>query len=314
MRNNDELDGARGGQPNDTEYPGRLATFEQYRGLLFSIAYRMLGSVADAEDMLQEAFIRWQRTSSDEIRSPRALLVTIVTRLCINYLESARVRREQYVGEWLPEPLVTDPKSDPAQVVRVDESLSMAFLVLLERLTSTERAVFLLREIFEYEYSEVATILGQSEANCRQILRRARLHVSEVRPRFKASREERNNLLERFLLATSQGDMDALVDLLASDVVLHSDGGGKALAVPNLIFGADKVARGILGSLEKLVPRNLLTRMALINGQAGIVSYLNGKPYSVLTLDTGEGRIRAIYVLTNSEKLAHLPELPPVPC
>ena len=314
MRNNDELGGARGGQPHDTEDPGRLATFEQYRGLLFSIAYRMLGSVADAEDMLQEAFIRWQRTSSDEIRSPRALLVTIVTRLCINYLESARVRREQYVGEWLPEPLVTDPKSDPAQVVRVDESLSMAFLMLLERLTSTERAVFLLREIFEYEYSEVATILGQSEANCRQILRRARLHVSEVRPRFKASREERNNLLERFLLATSQGDMDALVDLLASDVVLHSDGGGKALAVPNLISGADKVARGILGSLEKLVPRNLLTRIAVINGQPGIVSYLNGKPYSVLTLDTSEGRIRAIYVLTNPEKLAHLPDLPHVPC
>ena len=314
MRNNDELGGARGGQPNDTEDPGRLATFEQYRGLLFSIAYRMLGSVADAEDMLQEAFIRWRQTSSDEIRSPRAFLVTIVTRLCINHLESARVRREEYVGEWLPEPLVTDPKSDPSHVLRVDESLSMAFLVLLERLTSIVRAVFLLREIFEYEYSEIAAILDQSEANCRQILRRARQLVSGARPRFKASSEERNNLLERFLRATSQGDMDGLVDLLASDVVLRSDGGGKALAVPNLIVGADKVARGILGSLEKLVPRNLLTRMALINGQPGIVSYLNGKPYSVLTLDTSEGRIRAIYVLTNPEKLAHLPELPPAPC
>ncbi len=314
MRNNDELGGARGGQPNDTEDPGWLATFEQYRGLLFSIAYRMLGSVADAEDMLQEAFIRWQRTSSDEIRSPRAFLVTIVTRLCINHLESARVRREEYVGEWLPEPLVTDPKSDPSHVLRVDESLSLAFLVLLERLTSIERAVFLLREIFEYEYSEIASILGQSEANCRQILRRARQHVSEARPRFRASSEERSNLLERFLQATSQGDMDGLVDLLASDVVLHSDGGGKALAVPNLIYGADKVARGILGSLEKLVPRNLLTRMALINGQPGIVSYLSGKPYSVLTMDTSEERIRAIYVVTNPEKLAHLPELPPAPC
>src|SRR5713101_3968673 len=287
--------------------------FDQHRGLLFSIAYRMLGSVADAEDILQEAFIRWQ-AAKDEIWSPRGLLVTMVTRLCINHLESARVRREEYVGEWLPEPLVTDPKSDPSRVLRVDESLSMAFLVLLERLTSIERAVFLLREIFEYEYSEIASILGQSEANCRQILRRARQHVSGVRPRFRASSEERNNLLERFLRATSQGDMDGLVDLLASDVVLHSDGGGKALAVPNLIFGADKVARGILGSLEKLVPRNLLTRMALINEQPGIVSYLNGKPYSVLTMDTSEERIRAIYVVTNPEKLAHLPELPPVPC
>jgi RNA polymerase sigma-70 factor (ECF subfamily) len=314
MPKDPELSALSGMEPHRDEESRGLAAFEQHRGLLFSIAYRMLGSVADAEDMLQEAFIRWQRTSSDEIRSPRALLVTIVTRLCINYLESARVRREQYVGEWLPEPLVTDPKSDPSQVVRVDESLSMAFLVLLERLTSTERAVFLLREIFEYEYSEIAAILGQSEANCRQILRRARLHVSEVRPRFKASPEERNNLLERFLRATSQGDMDALVDLLASDVVLHSDGGGKALAVPNLIAGANNVARGILGSLEKLVPRNLLTRIAAINGQPGIVSYLNAKPYSVLTLDTSEGRIRAIYVLTNPEKLAHLPDLPPAPC
>ena len=314
MQNDNELRALRATQSRGAEDPNGLVAFDQYRGLLFSIAYRMLGSVADAEDMLQESFIRWQQTSSDEIRSPRAFLVTIVTRLCINHLESARVRREEYVGEWLPEPLVTDPKSDPSHVLRVDESLSMAFLVLLERLTSIERAVFLLREIFEYEYSEIATILGQSEANCRQILRRARQHVSEARPRFRASSEERRNLLERFLRKTIQGDMDGLVDLLASDVVLHSDGGGKALAVPNLIFGADKVARGILGSLEKLVPRNLLTRMALINGQPGIVSYLNGKPYSVLTLDTGEGLIRSIYVLTNPEKLAHLPELPPAPC
>jgi RNA polymerase sigma-70 factor (ECF subfamily) len=314
MRKDNELGALRATQPSGAEDQDGLAAFDQYRGLLFSIAYRMLGSVTDAEDMLQEAFIRWRQTSSDEVRSPRAFLVTIVTRLCINHLESARVRREEYVGEWLPEPLVTDPKSDPSQVLRVDESLSMAFLVLLERLTSRERAVFLLREIFEYEYSEIAVILGQSEANCRQILRRARQHVSEARPRFRASSEERNNLLERFLQATSQGDMDGLVDLLASDVVLHSDGGGKALAVPNLIFGADKVARGILGSLEKLVPRNLLTRMALINGQPGIVSYLSGKPYSVLTMDTSEGRIRAIYVLTNPEKLAHLPELPLAPC
>jgi RNA polymerase sigma-70 factor, ECF subfamily len=314
MRNNLERGETRGVQPNDTEYPGTLATFEKYRGLLFSIAYLMLGSVADAEYIQQETFIRWQRTSSDEIRSPRALLVTIVTRLCINHLESARVRREQYVGGWLPEPLVTDPKSDPSHVLRVDDHFPWPSLVFLERLTSIERTVFLLREIFEYEYSEIATILGQSEANCRQILRRARQHVSQARPRFRASSEERSRLLERFLRATSQGDMDALVDLLASDVVLHSDGGGKALAVPNLIYGADKVARGILGSLERLVPRNLLTRTALINGQPGIVSYLNGKPYSVLTLDTREGRIRAIYVLTNPEKLAHLPELPTVPC
>src|SRR6267143_4299873 len=299
---------------SDPQLSIRLAAFDQYRNLLFSIAYRMLSSVTDAEDMLQETFIRWQQSAEENVRSPRAFLVTIISRLCINHLQSARVRREEYVGQWLPEPIVTDPGSDPFGIIKVDESLSMAFLVLLERLTSIERAVFLLREIFEYEYSEIASILGQSEANCRQILRRARQHVSEARPRFRASSEERSNLLERFLRATSQGDMNALVDLLASDVVLHSDGGGKALAVPNLIAGANNVARGILGSLEKLVPRNLLTRIAAINGQPGIVSYLNGKPHSVLTLDTSEGRIRAIYVLTNPEKLAHLPDLPHVPC
>jgi RNA polymerase sigma-70 factor (ECF subfamily) len=155
----------------------RLATFDQYRGLLFSIAYRMLGSVADAGDMVQEAFIRW--------RSPRAFLVTIISRLCMNQLQSARARREEYVGERLPEPLVTDAGSDPFGIIRVDESLSMAFVILLERLTAVERAVFLLREVFEYEYSEIAAILGQNEANCRQILRRARQHVDAARPRFK---------------------------------------------------------------------------------------------------------------------------------
>ncbi|HYS62960.1 MAG TPA: sigma-70 family RNA polymerase sigma factor, partial [Paraburkholderia sp.] len=156
----------------------RLATFDQYRSLLFSVAYRMLGSVADAEDMLQETFIRWQQAREEEVRSPRAFLVTIVSRLCINQLQSARVQREEYVGQWLPEPIVTGPGSDPLELVRVDESLSMAFLVMLERLTPVERAVFLLREVFEYEYSEIAAVLGESEANCRQILHRAKAHVS----------------------------------------------------------------------------------------------------------------------------------------
>lgn len=161
----------------------RLATFDQYRGLLFSVAYRMLGSVADAEDMLQETFLRWQRASIEEIRSPRAFLVTIISRLAINHLQSARVEREEYFGEWLPEPLVADEGKDPLSLLRMDETLSMAFLVLLERLTPVERAVFLLREVFEYEYAEIASMLGQSEVNCRQLLRRARQHVTKMRPR-----------------------------------------------------------------------------------------------------------------------------------
>jgi RNA polymerase sigma-70 factor, ECF subfamily len=299
---------------NDAPAADRLTAFQHYRGLLFSIAYRMLGSVADAEDMLQETFIRWQQASAGDIQSTRAFLVTIISRLCINHLQSARVQREEYVGQWLPEPLITGPDGDPAAVIQVDESLSVAFLVLLERLTPAERAVFLLREIFDYEYSEIAATLGENEANCRQILRRAKQHVSDLRPRFKASVPERNDLLQRFLQATSRGDMQALMALFSSEVVLHTDGGGKAQAVPNLVLGADRVARAILGSLHKLVPKNLVRRMAQVNGEPGFVAYLNGQPYCVFTLDVSEGSIQAIYILTNPEKLAHLPDLPTAPC
>jgi RNA polymerase sigma-70 factor (ECF subfamily) len=287
----------------------RLATFDQYRSLLFSVAYRMLGTVADAEDMLQETFIRWQQASDEEIRSPRAFLVTIISRLCINHLQSARVRREEYVGQWLPEPLVTDASGDPLNVIRVDESLSMAFLVLLERLTPVERAVFLLREVFEYEYSDISEVLGQTEANCRQILRRARQHVSATRPRFKTSSRKQTDLVDRFLRAATTGDMDGLLALLSDDVVIQSDGGGKAVAVPNVIRGAKKVARGAIGALRKLVPKEVMRRKAEINGTPGVVSYLDGKPFSVVTLDVIEGRVHGIYVVTNPEKLAHLPKL-----
>jgi RNA polymerase sigma-70 factor (ECF subfamily) len=292
------------------EMPVRLATFDQYRGLLFSVAYRMLGSVADAEDMLQETFIRWQQSAEEEIRSPRAFLVTIISRLCINHLQSARVQREEYVGQWLPEPLVTDPGSDPLGVLKIDESLSIAFLVLLERLTPVERAVFLLRQVFEYEYSVIATILDQSEANCRQLLRRARQHISATRPRFKASARKQSDLLKRFLHAAESGDLNGLVKLLSDDVELHSDGGGKAIAMPNLVRGTEKVARGVVGALRKFVPKEVVRHVTQINGTPGIVSYLNGKPFSVVSFDESEGRIRAIYVVTNPEKLAHVPPMP----
>jgi RNA polymerase sigma-70 factor (ECF subfamily) len=285
----------------------RLTTFNQYRGLLFSIAYRLVGSVTDAEDLLQESFIRWQQAADSEIRSPKAFLITIVSRLCINHLQSARVRREEYVGEWLPEPLATDPASDPLGVLRADESISMAFLVMLERLTPVERAVFLLREIFEYRYADIATALGLEAANCRQILRRAQQHVRAVRPRFNASAREHDDLLERFREATQSGDMERLLALLAEDVVLHSDGGGKGTAVPNPVRGPDRIARGIVGGLEKLVPRNRVQRIVQINGQSAVVSYLDGTPHSVLTLEVSNGRIQAIYIVTNPEKLSHLP-------
>jgi RNA polymerase sigma-70 factor (ECF subfamily) len=311
MRNNDDLAASGADQSPEADDSGRLAAFSQYRGLLFSIAYRMVGSVADAEDLLQETFIRWQQASDTDIRSPRAFLITIVSRLCINHLQSARVQREEYVGEWLPEPLATDPASDPSGVLRADESLSMAFLVMLERLTPVERAVFLLREIFDYKYAEIAATLGLSEPNCRQILGRARQHVRAVRPRFRASAQEHDDLLERFRQATGTGDLERLLALFSGDVVLHSDGGGKATAVPNVIYGPERVARAIVRGLRKLVPATLVQRIVQINGASGVVNYFpNGRPHSVLTLDATAGRIRAIYIVTNPEKLAHLPAPP----
>ena len=291
----------------------RLTEFDQHRGLLFSIAYRMLGSVADAEDILQETFIRWLQASGDEIRSPKAFLITIITRLCINHLQSARVRREEYVGQWLPEPLITDEGSDPARLLQTDESLSIAFLVLLERLSPMERAVFILREIFDYEYAEIAAALGRSEASCRQILRRAKQHVRAERPRFRASEEEHDMLLERFQQAATSGDVGALEALLSADVVLHTDGGGKAPALPNLVHGANNVSRAIVGGITRLAPRNLVQRMVQINGEPGIVTYLNGRPFGVFTIQIREGHIAAVYAITNPDKLSHLPGLPDAP-
>ena len=293
--------------------PGPLAAFEAHRGLLFSIAYRMLGSVADAEDAVQEAFIRWQRASASDIRSPKAFLVTIVSRLCINQLQSARAQRESYVGEWLPEPLVTEPGRDAPEILQVDESVSMALLLLLERLTPAERAVFLLHEVFDYTHGEIAKALDFSEANCRQLLRRAQQHVRVARPRFEApAREgvEHRALLDRFYQAAAGGDMDRLIALLSSDVVMHTDGGGKAAALVLPIHGAGKVARAAVHGLRRLASLNVLQRTVEINGRPGIVSYQNGRPHSVFTVEARDGRITAIYIVTNPDKLSHLPPPP----
>jgi RNA polymerase sigma-70 factor (ECF subfamily) len=285
----------------------RVADFERHRRLLFSIAYRMLGSVADAEDILQDAFIRWQHASKTEVKSPKAFLITVVTRLCINYLQSARARREQYVGEWLPEPLVTDLESQPLRTVQVDESVSMALLLLLERLTPVERAVFLLQEIFDYTHAEIAKTLELTEANCRQLLRRAREHVRLARPRFRASVKEHHKVLEHFQEAAATGNMDGLLALLSFDVVLHSDGGGKAPAFPLPIYGPDEVARAVVQGLRTLLSLKPVQRIVQVNGEPGIVSYVNGRPHSVFTLQVNDGRIDAIFIVTNPKKLSHLP-------
>src|SRR5262245_59387973 len=229
----------------------RLAAFEQHRRLLVSIAYRMLGSVTDAEDTMQDAFIRWRQATDVDIRSPRAYLVTIVSRLCMTQLQSARAQRETYVGEWLPEPLVTDPNDSAPEIVQVDESVSMALMLLLERLTPQERAVFLLHEVFDYKHAEIASALTLTEANCRQLLRRAQQHVRLARPRFRAPAREHLELLERFRQAAATGDMDRLVGLLSSDVVIHTDGGGKAAAFMLPVRGAAKVARAARHGLDR---------------------------------------------------------------
>jgi len=277
------------------------------------MAYRMLGSAADAKDVVQETFIRWQQTSEVEIESPRALLVTILTRLAINHLQSARVRREEYFGHWLPEPLVTTPYQNPSIALEVDESLSLAFLLLLERLTPLERATLLLREVFDYEYPEIASILDQSEANCRQILRRARQHIKDPRTRFDASREQRDELLRRFSEASLQGNLVGLVALLWRGAIFYSDGGRKAPALPKPIHGPHNIGRGVLEGLRRLVPKNLIRRFVEINGHPGIVTLLDGRPFSVFTLDAADGLISNIYVVTNPEKLKRIPPLQSLP-
>ena len=287
-----------------------LTTFNEHRSLLFSIAYRMLGTVADAEDMLQDAFIRWQQAPRDEIRSPKAFLVTIVSRLCINHLQSARAQREEYVGQWLPEPVVTDAASDPTSAMWAGESISMAFLVLLERLNPIERAVFLLREVFDYDYAEISAAVGRTEANCRQILRRAKEHVHAARPRFTPSARKQTDLLARFVQAATNGDLDGLVALLASDAELHTDGGGKAPALPNLVHGATNIARAILGGMAKFAPKTFVTRLVEINGEPGFVSYFNGKPAIALVLHISDDNVQKIFAISNPAKLARLPGAP----
>jgi RNA polymerase sigma-70 factor (ECF subfamily) len=313
-RNQDRVKPPDSATPPVTDAGSRLPNdiFEQHRTLLLSIAYRMLGSLADAEDIVQETFIRWQQASG--IESPRAFLVTIVSRLCINQLESARVRREQYIGPWLPEPLITSPRQGPEGILLAEDSLSMAFLLLLERLSPVERAVFLLREVFDYEFREIAPMVGLKEPACRQTLRRARQRLVQARPRFQASREQQEELFQRFLEASSRGDMDGLIALLHEDVVLYADGGGKTAAVPRPVTGVQNVARFMLRAPRKLLPRDIVKRMANVNGRPAIVSYLSGFPHSVFTVEVDGEKIRSIYIVANPDKLARLPLLPAPPC
>jgi RNA polymerase sigma-70 factor (ECF subfamily) len=282
-------------------------TFNRYRVLLFSIAYRLLGSATDAEDIVQEAFLRWLQASDEEVQSPRAYLSAVVVRLCIDQLRSARAKREVYVGPWLPEPISTDQHHELAETAVLAESLSFAFLVMLENLGPMERAVFLLREVFDYDYAEIAAIVDKSEANCRQVLHRAHQHLGQRRSRFDVSHEQQERITSQFLRASTSGDMQGLLNLLTDDIVFTGDGGGKVRAGLKPIHGPDNVARGTLGGL-RLVSPGMQAHIKEVNGQPAIVGYVDGRPYGVIILDIEGERVRRVYTVVNPDKLHWLGE------
>jgi RNA polymerase sigma-70 factor (ECF subfamily) len=284
-------------------------SFSRHRPLLFGIAYRMLGTAADAEDVVQDAFVRWLQSSTSEIESPKAYLSKVVIRLCIDYLRSARVRREVYTGEWLPEPIATTTADVPMETAMERESLSFAFLVMLQSLAPLERAVLLLREVFDYDYPEIAAAIDRSEANCRQILHRAHQRIADRQPRFAVPYDIRARLAEQFRQAIVDGDIATLLQLLTEDATFISDSGGKAPAFVRAglrpVQGADKVARGMLGGLKTL-PQTLDIDIEELNGQPAIVGYLNGQTVGAGLLDIDGDRISAIYLIVNPDKLSHL--------
>jgi len=272
-------------------------TYESLRPLAFSIAYRMLGSVSEAEDVVQESLLRLHR--AEDVEHPKAFVATVVTRLSIDELRSARVRRETYVGPWLPEPVLTDSRPD-------DESVSMALLVTLEALTPVERAVFLLHDVFDYGYDEIAEIVGKTRENCRQLAVRARRHVEARRPRFEPSREQREALAARFFEAIRDGDLDGLVELLAEDAVATGDGGGKAAARRTPLHGGEKIARFMLGLMRIAVRDRYEFDFREVNGRPGALIRQDGRVVSALSLEIADGKVTEFLSVANPDKLGHL--------
>jgi RNA polymerase sigma-70 factor (TIGR02957 family) len=284
----------------------KVEEFEELRPLLFSIAYRILGSVGEAEDAVQETWLRFDGTATRPT-STKAFLSAVVTRISIDVLRSARVRREEYVGPWFPEPLLSDPYQDPARAVELADSVSTAALLLLERLSPLERAVFVLREVFAFDFDEVAVAVGRSESACRQLLVRARRHMQAGRPRFEADRQERQELATRFFDALTDGDVGGLQDLLAADVRLVGDGGGKAPQLAKAIVGAQNVAR-VLGTFFLwLIRIDVSFERHEVNGQPGAIFHdRDGKVLYIMALDVLDGQIQTIRGLLNPDKLAHI--------
>jgi len=281
--------------------------YARLRPLLFSIAYRMVGSGSEAEDLVQEAFVRFHQ-HGEEVENPKAFLSTVVTRLAIDHLRSARVRREAYVGPWLPEPLLTDDSGDPAAHAEVADSLSLAFLVLLEQLSPLERAAFLLREVFGYSYEQVAATVGRSQDSCRQLVARAHRHLDAGRPRYEVSSAQHEELTDRFLQACLTGDVDGLAELLAADVELVTDGGGRVRAVRSPVRGRDKVGRVLITIMQPDRRANVAAvRRVRVNGRPGRLAVdADGAAVGVLELDVADGLVPAVRLVVNPDKLAHL--------
>jgi RNA polymerase sigma-70 factor (ECF subfamily) len=283
-----------------------VQSFEAHRRALTGLAYRMLGSRADAEDVVQDAYLRWHDTEHAGIEEPRRYLGTVVTRLCLDRLKSARARREIYVGQWLPEPVV-DEAFDDGAAGELAHDISVALMLVLERLSPLERASFLLHDVFGLDFAAVANALGRGEAACRQLAKRARMHIEDGRPRFSASREDGHRLAAAFQKATVSGDMHALKRLLAEDAVLYSDGGGKRAAALNPIYGADKITRFLEGVARKNPSWSALQmRPATINGLAGFVLQEKDGTIDTLAFAHRDGRIAAVYITRNPEKLQHV--------
>ena len=281
----------------------RDAVFEEYRPVMFGVAYRMLGSVAEAEDIVQEAYLRFRASEADPA-NPRAFLVTIVTRLCLDVLKSARVKREEYIGPWLPEPLIQRNAvlPGPEDAVAHEDDISLAFLVMLEELGPAERAVFLLREVFDYDYFDIAQMVGKSEVACRQIFRRARERLAHRQHRFTASYSERAALTVRFLAAANEGDMAGLLEMLAPDSVAISDGGGKVAAAMRPIYGAERIARFVAGLAKKDPAASI--EFADVNGSPGVLMLSKrDRVKTVMVLEIVDGRITTVFAMRNPDKL-----------
>jgi RNA polymerase sigma-70 factor (TIGR02957 family) len=286
-------------------------TFELHRKKLFGVAYRMLGSASEAEDVVQDAWLRYSAVTDDAVRSPEAFLTTIVTRLCLDRLKSARATREEYVGPWLPEPLLTDGHAGPEQSAALAESVSLAFMVLLETLTPEERATFLLREIFEYDYDSIAEILGTSPANCRQLCHRAKVHLQDRKPRFREEARRKRELVGRFLTALRDGDAAAFTSVLAADVGLWSDGGGKVSAARRPILGREHVIQLMLGIRRTAHSMGYdLTQIAMqivdVNGEPALVLRIANRVDSIYTFEFAADGISALRIIRNPDKLRYI--------